>query len=90
MTTLSQIRKNKEQNTIFNEELQKNYQNPTALSLISKMIKKENIKIINKISKENYLDIKQKEDLLNIFIKPNYYIPYVVNSETKEKLQQLI
>lgn len=90
MTTLSQIRKNKEQNTRLNEELQKNYQNPTALSLISKMIKKENIKIINKMSKENDLDIKQKEDLLNTFVKPNYYIPYVVNSETKENLQQLI
>jgi len=90
MTTLSQIRKNKEQNTRFNMELQQNYQNPTALSLISKIIKKENIKIINKISKENDLDIKQKEELLNTYIKPNYYIPYVVNSQTKENLQQLI
>ena len=34
------LKKNKEQNTRLNEELHKNYQNPTALSLISKMIKK--------------------------------------------------
>ena len=28
--------------------------------------------------------------LITKFIKPNYYTPYVVNSEIKEKLQLLI
>ena len=54
------------------------------------MIKKENINIINQISKEEGLDEKEKKELYSKFIKPNFYTPYVVNSETKENLQQLI
>ena len=90
MTTLSQIRKNKEENERFLMNYYNNYTNPTSLGLISRMIKKENIKIINQISKEEGLDEKERRELLNKFIKPNFYTPYVVNSETKEILQQLI
>jgi len=90
MTTLSQIRKNKVENTKFKQKINNTYNNPTSLALISQMIKKENVKIINEISKENGLNKFEKQELLNKYIKPNYYIPYVVNSETKENLQQLI
>tara|TARA_B100000886_G_scaffold83220_1_gene54226 strand:+ start:321 stop:593 length:273 start_codon:yes stop_codon:yes gene_type:complete len=90
MTTLSQIRKNKKENSKFITEFHRKYNNPTSLALISKIIKKENIKIINEISEENGLNKYEKQELLTKFIKPNYYTPYVVNSETKENLQQLI
>ena len=90
MTTLSQIRKNKEQNIKYISFLQKSYQNPHPLSIIAKIIKKENIKIINIIASENNLDDLEKQKLLEIFIKPNFYTPYIVKSETKEHLQQLI
>ena len=90
MTTLSQIRKNKKENERFMMNFNNNYINPTPLALISKTIKQENIKIINQISEDNGLDSLEKKKLLNKLIKPNYYTPYVVNSETKENLQQLI
>ena len=88
MTTLSQIRKNKKENERFMMNFNNNYINPTPLA--SKTIKQENIKIINQISEDNGLDSLEKKKLLNKLIKPNYYTPYVVNSETKENLQQLI
>lgn len=90
MTTLSQIRKNKIENTKFKQQIDNSYNNSTPLGILSQMIKKENIKIINKISKEEGLNKLEKQTLLNKYIKPNFYTPYVVNSETKEKLQQLI
>jgi hypothetical protein len=90
MTTLTQIRKNKVENNKFKQKKHNTYDNPSSLAIISKIIKEENIKIINNISNENGLNKYEKQALLDKFIKPNYYIPYVVNSETKEKLQQLI
>ena len=90
MTTLSQIRKNKEYNDKYINFLQKSYQNPHPISIISKIIKKENLKIINEIAGENNLDDSEKQELIKTFIKPNFYTPYIVNSETKESLQQLI
>jgi hypothetical protein len=90
MTTLSQIRKNKVETSNFKQELNNSYNNPSSLSIVSKLIKKENINIINKISKENGLNNYEKQSLIDKYIKPNFYTPYVVNSETKEKLQQLI
>ena len=90
MTTLLQIRKNKKQNSILHEELNNNYNNSTSLSIIVKLIKTENIKIINEISKEKGINNCERQLLINKFIKPNYYTPYVVNSEIKENLQQLI
>ena len=90
MTTLSQIRKNKKENSKFIQEFHRKYNNPTPLALISQMIKKENINIISEISKEHGLDKYETQELFKKYIKPNYYTPYVVNSETKENLQQLI
>ena len=84
MTTLSQIRKNKKQNEQFLENFHSSYSNPTPLSIISKIIKKTNIEIINNTCKENGLNNHEKNELVKTFIKPNYYTPYVVNSETKE------
>ena len=90
MTTLSQIRKNKKNNDKLSLFLQTNYENPHPISFISKIIKNENIKLIEQICVEENLDENEKKKLIDKFIKPNYYTPYIVNSESKELLQQLI
>lgn len=90
MTTLEQIRQNKIKNAEYQKEIDNNYNNPTSLSIISQIIKQKNIQIINEFSKENGLSKSKNKELINKFIKPNYYTPYIVNSEIKEHLQQLI
>ena len=90
MTTLTKIRNNKKKNDSYKLYFETNYINPNPISYISKIIKKENIKIINEACNGNNLDEKQKDNLMKKFIKPNFYTPYIVNSESKELLQQLI
>ena len=88
MPTLTQIRinsKNKQKLELYN---QINYKNPFMLTLILKTVKTQNINFIKKICEENNVSDNKKKELLDIFIKPNYYTPLVVNS-TKEETQKI-
>ena len=68
MTTLSQIRKNKEENERFMKNYYNNYINPTSLGLISRMIKKggfftmaassdESLPNLTRVENERYMTI---------------------------------
>ena len=65
----------------------KNYVNPTPLSLMAKIIKLSNIDIIEQFAHNNNLSPKQKKELYEKLLKPNYYYPTVVQKKNKEKLQ---
>ena len=88
MSTLYHIRENKIKNERYKLEQSKYYKNPFPISFISQMIKKQNMLIINEFCKENGLDNSIKEDLYSTYLKPNYYTPFIVNSQTKENVQK--
>ena len=90
MTTLSQIRKNKVETSNFKQELNNSYNNPSSLSIVSKLIKKENINIINKISKENGLNNYEKQSLIDKYIKPNSLLNTVFFLLTREIFPNLV
>ena len=88
MSTLYHIRDNKIKNERYKSEQSKQYKNLFPISIISQIIKKQNILTINEFCKEHDLDTSIKDDLYKTYIKPNYYTPFVVNSETKENVQK--
>lgn len=65
----------------------KNYKNPSNISLVSKMIKKQNIDLINKICDMYNFSEEKRDLLLNKFIKVNYYCPRIILDSNKERLQ---
>jgi hypothetical protein len=90
MPTLTQIRINSENNKKLELYNQINYKNPFMLSLISNMIKKQNKEFIKTYCKDNNISNEKQNELINKFIKPNYYTPLVINSSSKEELQKII
>lgn len=65
------------------------YKNPSAITLISRMIKKQNQNLINSIADIMNLDDETKEELLEEFIKINYYCPSIILDSNKEHLQKI-
>tara|TARA_E500000178_G_C16515027_1_gene527501 strand:- start:26 stop:253 length:228 start_codon:yes stop_codon:yes gene_type:complete len=66
----------------------KNYKNPRPITLIGKIIKKQNIDLINKICIYKELSDEKKQELLDNFIKVNYYVPSTILDSNKESLQK--
>ena len=64
------------------------YQFISGIEIITYTIKKLNIKLIKLISKEMMLNEAQTKDLLDKFVKTNYYTPEVVSDIKEEKFQQ--
>lgn len=67
-----------------------NYINPSALTLISRMIKIQNTELIEKIGKEHYLSLNEIEELKRRLIKLNHIYPNVVQKKNREYLQTLL
>jgi hypothetical protein len=89
MSTLYHIRDNKKNNENYKLEQSKLYKNPFPVSIISQIIKKQNMSTINEFCKDNNINNYKKEELIKTYIKPNYYTPYIVNSQIKENFQKL-
>jgi hypothetical protein len=66
----------------------KNYLNPSNIVLVSKIIKKQNIDLINKICDMYNFNEDKRALLLNKFIKVNYYCPRIILDSNKEGLQK--
>jgi len=64
------------------------YQFISGIEIITYTIKKLNIKLIKLISKEMMLNEDQTKDLLDKFVKTNYYTPEVVSDIKEEQFQQ--
>ena len=85
MPSLKQIRENKKTK---NEYLKsKNYTHPSGISLCAKIIKKQNIFLINEICKLKDLNKEEKLELMERFIKVNYYCPTITKYQKKESNQ---
>ena len=75
MPTLKQIRENNEKKKNFINN--RDYKFPSSLSIASKIIKNQNILLINKICDIKKVSKGEREELLKMFIKVNYYCPSV-------------
>ena len=67
-----------------------NYINPSALTLISRMIKIQNTELIEKIGKEHELSLNEIDELKRRLIKLNHIYPNVVQKKNREYLQTLL
>ena len=70
-------------------ELNVKYTNLTPLTLFSKIIKQQNINYIDNYCSKNNISDKIKLQLIEHFIKPNYYYPSVVQKKDRERQQVL-
>ena len=75
MPTLKQIRENNEKKKKYLESL--NYNFPSSISLLNKIIKNQNILLINKICDIKNVSKSEREEIINKFIKVNYYCPSI-------------
>ena len=85
MPSMKQIRENKKSKNEYLES--KNYTHPSGISLCAKIIKKQNIMLINEICKLKNLNKEEKLELMEKFIKVNYYCPTITKYQKKEKNQ---
>ena len=67
-----------------------NYINPSALTLISRLIKNQNTALIEKIGQEHDLSLNEIEELKRRLIKLNHIYPNVVQKKNREYLQTLL
>ncbi len=57
----------------------------TSLKLLTRIIKNQNKELLIKIAKE--IDVPE-EELLEKYLKPNYYSPRIINSKPQEERQR--
>ena len=65
------------------------YINPSALNLVARFVKKQNLMVIEKYGKDNNLTDKQIKDIENKFLKLNNIYPNVIQKKTIELQQHL-
>ena len=86
MSTLKQIRENRKKYSDY--LISKPYTHPSGISLIAKIIKKQNIILINKICDIKNVSRSERNEILENFVKINYYCPEVTKYQKKEHEQK--
>ena len=66
------------------------YSNPSILTLVSRMVKMQNIELINKYGRINDLSPKTIQKLKTNHIKLNHIYPNVIQRKNREYLQTLL
>jgi hypothetical protein len=66
------------------------YINPSILSLVSRIVKKQNIELIDKYGTEHNLSPKEIQNLKTNYIKLNHIYPNVIQRKNREYLQTLL
>jgi hypothetical protein len=69
---------------------EKNYINPSMLSLVSQYVKQQNIELLETYGKNKKMSAKEIEKLKKDFIKLNHTYPNVVQKKNREFLQTLL
>ena len=67
-----------------------NYNNPSILTLVSRIVKKQNNEIIESYGLEHKLSPKEIDHLKKTYIKLNHIYPNVVQRKNREYLQTLL
>ncbi len=87
MPKLEKIRENARKNIEYERNKLNSYKNPNAINIVSKIIKHNNILLLEKYCEDNNLSEKDKKLIFDAYLKPNYYCPSVIQQKNKEKLQ---
>lgn len=87
MTTLQKIRDTKQKNERYYKQIKDNYKSPSGITLFGKMMKEQNIEFIKHYVKDNNLSQRIENELLDEFVKLNFYCPTPTPS-TKKELEQ--
>lgn len=66
------------------------YNNPSVLTLISRIVKKQNNELIDDYGMEHNLSPKEIENLKKNYIKLNHIYPNVIQRKNREYLQTLL
>ena len=66
------------------------YNNPSILSLVSRIVKKQNIDLIDSYGLANNLSSKEIQNLKTNYIKLNHIYPNVIQRKNREYLQTLL
>ena len=66
------------------------YSNPSILSLVSRIVKKQNNELIDDYGMKHNLSPKEIENLKTNYIKLNHIYPNVVQRKNREYLQTLL
>jgi hypothetical protein len=66
------------------------YNNPSILSLVSRIVKKQNIELIDSYGLANNLSSKEIQNLKTNYIKLNHIYPNVIQRKNREYLQTLL
>jgi len=77
--TLDRLRTSKNNRQKYETFKEINYKLPSSISLLSNIIKNQNIYLLEWIALKKKLNHTEKEELLNKFIKVNYYCPDIVS-----------
>lgn len=86
MSTLKQIRENRKKHSEYIKS--QPYTHPSNISLLAKIIKKQNIILINKICDIKNVSRSERKEILDNFVKINYYCPEVTKYQKKEHEQK--
>jgi hypothetical protein len=86
MSTLKQIRENNKKRLEL--ETNKEYKYPKSISLVAKIMKEQNKMLINKICDLKKTTSSERKEILNEFLKINYYCPEITQYQKLEKAQE--
>ena len=84
MSTLKIIRDNKQAKILEETNKDLNYTYPHSAAIIAKVIKEQNIILLNWISERKKLTKEQKQELFDMFLKVNYFCPKIVTFKKLE------
>ena len=71
------------------EKKKENYTPISGYNVITSIIREQNIILLNKISDTMSLNDLKREELIDEFLKVNYYTPRVIFSKKRENIQNL-
>jgi hypothetical protein len=66
------------------------YNNPSALALIGRYVRKQNTQLLDDYGEKHYLSPKQLTNIKTELIKLNHIYPNVVQKKNREYLQLLL
>ena len=71
------------------EKKKENYTPISGYNVITHIIREQNVILLNKIADTMGLNEYRREELLDEFLKVNYYTPRVIFSKKREDIQNL-
>ena len=85
--TLKKLRESKLKNEEYEKQKLINYKNPHEISLVAKIMRQQNLLLINAICDYKKLNKYERQEMIDKFFKVNYYCPEIKKYHKKETNQ---